>query len=70
MICLHCSHANLKDKPEYSKLGLARCTHISKKEYGASTFMSLTFKRSCKEFEQASEEIINARDAWNEKRVA
>ena len=70
MICLHCSHANLKDKPEYSKLGLARCTHISKKEYGESTFMSLTFKRVCDEFEQASDEIINARDAWYAKLAA
>lgn len=62
MICLHCTKLDLKSRPSHSKCGFGVCPLDP-----SGTFVSITFKRVCKSFNQAPAETIAAREKWAAK---
>ena len=64
MICLHCTQLDMKANPTMAREGFGTCKH----ELAPNRYVSLIHERECATFIAAAANVINTREAWNEKR--
>jgi hypothetical protein len=64
MICLECSKLDLRKQPKHAAVGIGKCEH----EQLAGTFVSVSRRRDCQNFDKASAEVIEKRMTWWNKK--
>lgn len=64
MICLQCTHLDLREHPKHAAVGFGRCKH----EKLVGVFVSISKDRQCEQFTQADKEVARKRTEWWEKK--
>jgi hypothetical protein len=61
--CIDCKHITLREHPKHANEGLGQC----KRDAKSGEFFSYLYRRECKQYDRAAEEVILKRMAWRDQ---